>query len=50
MGNAPAHKLFDRVTVERATDKTTPPRSFADYKVLVDEAELPVGVTLMKML
>jgi CRISPR-associated protein Csd2 len=33
LGDAPAHRLFDRVTVVR---KTAPARRFADYEVLLD--------------
>lgn len=47
LGNAPAHKLFDLVKVERATAEG-PARSFEDYKILVDEAALPNGVTLLR--
>ncbi len=50
MGNAPAHTLFERVSVARATDPNTPPRSFADYRVAVDDAGLPEGVTLLRLL
>lgn len=46
LGNAPAHKLLDLVKVERATDPNIPARSFSDYKVTVDEANVPQGVTL----
>lgn len=46
LGNAPAHKLFDLVTVKRATDVTKPPRAFADYEVLVAKANVPTGITL----
>lgn len=46
LGNAPAHKLFELVQVERATDPDIPARSFSDYKVIVDEANIPHGVTL----
>ncbi len=45
LGNASAHKLFDLVKVERKTDPATPARSFADYKIVVNKASLPVGVT-----
>jgi CRISPR-associated protein Csd2 len=35
LGNAPAHKLFDRVTVERVKgEEGTPANSFEDYKIL----------------
>lgn len=43
LGNAPAHKLFDLVKVERI-DPTTPARRFADYKVEIDESAIPDGV------
>lgn len=46
LGNAPAHKLFDLVTVKRANDATKPPRAFADYEVAVGRANIPAGVTL----
>jgi CRISPR-associated protein Csd2 len=50
LGNAPAHKLFDLVRVERATDSKTPARGFADYAVRVDAACLPAGVALEEKL
>lgn len=43
LGNAPAYKLFDAVTVQRR-DPTTPARSYRDYTVTVSDA-LPEGVT-----
>ncbi len=46
LGNAPAHKLFDLVKVTRATDPSTPARSYADYAVAVDAAALPASVSL----
>ena len=46
LGNAPAHSLFERIQVVRKVDV---PRSFADYEVVVNEAELPSGVTLLSM-
>ena len=47
IGNAPAHKLFNLVTVERKTDKSKPARSFAeDYNVRIDREKLPRGVSL----
>lgn len=50
LGNAPAHKLFDLVKVERTEDKTKPARSFADYQVIIDRALLPDGVELIELL
>ncbi len=61
LGNAPAHALFDRITVERE-DAERPARAFSDYRVLfdgqpVDEVvrpgahkELGNGVTLIRRL
>lgn len=43
-GNAPAHKLFDLVKVERNVDVVTP-RAYSDYTVTVEEASLPEGVS-----
>ena len=46
LGNAPAHKLFELVNIERVNkDDPAPARSFADYTVTVDDANLPDGVT-----
>ena len=42
LGNAPAHKLFDLVHVEKTTEI---PRSYQDYTVTVDTAALPDGVS-----
>ncbi|MCP4693766.1 MAG: type I-C CRISPR-associated protein Cas7/Csd2 [Desulfobacterales bacterium] len=46
LGNAPAHKLFDLVTVERAADETAPARAFSDYAVSIDTDNLPNGVSI----
>lgn len=45
LGNAPAHKLFDLVTVERLNVECGPARSFNHYEIKVDEASLPSGVS-----
>ncbi|MDX2110828.1 MAG: type I-C CRISPR-associated protein Cas7/Csd2 [Verrucomicrobiota bacterium] len=49
LGNAPAHKLFDRVTVQRkpAVDVA---RSFSDYAVQVDKTGLPAEVEVIELL
>jgi CRISPR-associated protein Csd2 len=47
LGNAPAHKLFELVTVHKKAD-ANPPRSFSDYEVGVDQTNLPAGVTLIE--
>lgn len=46
LGNAPAHLLFDKVTV-RLRDPKTPARSFGDYSVDVSK-DLPKGVKLIE--
>lgn len=50
MGNAPAHKLFDAVRVERVdTSAERPPaRSFSDYRVTT--GDMPQGVTVEERL
>ena len=44
MGNAPAHKLFDLIDIQRAEGSTGPARSFKDYSVTV--GDVPQGVEL----
>lgn len=46
-GNAPAHKLFDSVRVTRV-DKSSPPRSYTDYKVDIDIGAIPDGVKVIE--
>jgi CRISPR-associated protein Csd2 len=46
IGNEPAHKLFDRVKVERNGKPSVPPRSFADYKITLDRASTPENVDI----
>lgn len=48
LGNAPANKLFDLVKIEKSTGAV--PRSFDDYRVTVDEASLPQGVTVEELI
>ncbi len=45
LGNAPAHKLLERVTVRRAGGEGSP-RGFGNYVVAIDETGLPSGVTI----
>jgi CRISPR-associated protein Csd2 len=47
-GNAPAHALFDLVTVRRKENSEGPARSFADYEVTV--APAPAGVEILEKL
>lgn len=50
LGNAPAHKLFERIKVKRNPDSEGPARSFGDYQVTVDDSELEGGVALLRKL
>ena len=50
MGNAPAHKLFELVSVSRADGSDGPPRSFEDYQVDIDRNAVPAGVSLEEMI
>jgi len=53
LGNAPANKLFERVTIPRKkgkNDGADPARSFSDYVVTIDEADIPEGITIHRML
>jgi CRISPR-associated protein Csd2 len=50
LGNAPAHKLFDTVNVERTNGPETPARSFADYRVTFNSAAVPEGITVSERL
>jgi CRISPR-associated protein Csd2 len=58
LGNYPAHKLFERVTIHRVhngsnvpigdqrSDNWPPARSFSDYEIRLDEASMPAGVSV----
>jgi CRISPR-associated protein Csd2 len=48
LGNAPAHKLFDLISIKRREDSQGPARSFADYGVTLDA--VPAGVELIEMI
>ncbi|MCL0036369.1 type I-C CRISPR-associated protein Cas7/Csd2 [Dehalococcoidia bacterium] len=48
VGNAPAHKLFEHVTV-KIKEGVEAPRKFVDYTVEVDEENLPAGVVLTRL-
>lgn len=61
LGNAPAHALFERVTVGRAVDgelrlpgdqrldNLPPARRFADYRIEIDRDGLPEGVEILEL-
>lgn len=48
LGNAPAHKLFEQVKVEKKAGVASP-RAYADYVVKVEDDKLPQGVTCTRM-
>ncbi|HEU5424011.1 MAG TPA: type I-C CRISPR-associated protein Cas7/Csd2 [Nitrolancea sp.] len=48
LGNAPAHRLFERVVAARRPEVETP-RGFADYEVVVADGDLPMGVTFTRL-
>lgn len=48
LGNHPAHKLFERISVVRKEGIETP-RSFDDYTVMVNEDALPQGIQFIDM-
>ena len=62
MGNAPAHALFDRISIGRNVDNElralddkgignlAPARKYADYIVTIDRANLPAGVEIIERL
>jgi len=45
MGNVPAHKLFDLISIDRAKNNDKPARDFSDYEVKFDKTQVPAGVT-----
>ena len=59
LGNAPAHRLFERVNVRRVIDgesvdlrdsrarELPPTRAYADYTVHVDAGDLPNGIDIV---
>ncbi|TRW97852.1 type I-C CRISPR-associated protein Cas7/Csd2 [Paracoccus sp. M683] len=62
LGNAPAHALFDRISIGRNVDgdfrqiddrglgNLPPARKFGDYIVRIDDAGLPEGVEILDLL
>lgn len=48
LGNAPANKLFDLLKIEKQCEGV--PRKFSDYKLTLDQDNLPSGVTVEEMI
>jgi CRISPR-associated protein Csd2 len=49
LGNAPAHKLFELVSVDK-NDEEKPARQYSDYTVKIDTSKLPAGVSIIEKL
>lgn len=49
LGNAPSHRLFERVRVTRKPEVVVP-RSFPDYIVTIDRDKVPEGVEIIEKL
>ena len=61
LGNAPSHKLFERVRIGRNVDgelrdlddkglgNLGPARKFSDYLIEIDRADLPAGVEIREI-
>lgn len=47
-GNAPAYKLFERITVQRK-DNSKIVRAYTDYEITIDKENLPENVELIEM-
>jgi len=45
LGSAPAHKLFERIQIKRK-DESKPARSIHDYEIVIDDKNLPAGVSI----
>ena len=55
LGNAPAHRLFERVSVKRTEENGNegalpPARSFADYRVELDLDDMPTNVEAIELI
>lgn len=61
LGNAPSHRLFERVRIGRKVDgafreidarldNLPPARRFSDYAVEIDREDLPAGVEILEMI
>lgn len=47
LGNAPAHRLFETVSVNRLIEDDAEARAFSDYEIVVAEDAIPEGVELL---
>ena len=49
LGNAPAHKLFELVEVQRKANVVAP-RGYSDYTVTIHEVRVPSGVSCERLI
>lgn len=49
LGNAPAHKLFELITIPPAAEGSVP-RQFSDYEIRLDRDGVPAGVTFTPLI
>ncbi len=49
LGNAPAHVLFDLITVRKKQEAAVP-RDFSDYEVLINHNALPKNISFQQMI
>jgi CRISPR-associated protein Csd2 len=50
LGNAPAHKLFDRLNISKVNNHPeVVARSYSDYQINLNDKELPEGVTVTSL-
>ena len=47
LGNAPAHRFFETVSVNRLIEDDAEARAFSDYEIVVTEDAIPEGVELL---
>ncbi len=50
LGNAPSHKLFERVQVRPTLEGGGPARSFGDYELTIDDENMPSGVSINRLI
>lgn len=49
LGNCPAYKLFEAVTINKKNEDEVP-RAFSDYEIFIDESAIPSGVEMKRMI
>lgn len=49
LGNAPSHKLFERIKITKING-SKPARQYSDYEIEIDRSEIPEGVSIIEKL